>query len=404
MAGDLERDDERVRRIQGALTSNALDAIVCTLPSNVLLVSGYWPVIGTAIAIATGEGAVALLVPEDEIDLARHSWANEIHTFQGGCLESLASTAQKVPGPLGALGKQVGLDSGSVIGFEGSASFDPLSYASTFVYGAALRSLLSTAFPSCTCTDATPFLEQLQSVLTSREVHNVRIACETARQAFVQAPLRICKGVCESEVASVVRGKLLTTAEPAKRSDGFVYCMSGPNSAQAYAAYQRSSSRAIQSADFVLLHCNSYCGGFWTDITRTFIAGNAEIRTMKIMDAVLEASRTAITAVRPGVRAAAVDRAARHVLEKHGFAKEFRHATGHGVGFAAINHNALPRIHPLSEEILEPGMVFNIEPGVYIPGFGGMRHCDMVLVTDGGTELLTPFLSRTEQLVLPEPG
>src|SRR6185312_7161560 len=104
-----------------------------------------------------------------------------------------------------------------------------------------------------------------------------------------------------------------------------------------------------------------------------------------------------------GIGAATVDGAARQVLESRGFGKEFRHATGHGVGFAAINHNALPRIHPLSEEILEAGMIFNIEPAVYIPRFGGMRHCDMVVVTDDGAELLTPFINSAEQLLLGGP-
>jgi Xaa-Pro aminopeptidase len=71
------------------------------------------------------------------------------------------------------------------------------------------------------------------------------------------------------------------------------------------------------------------------------------------------------------------------------------------VGFAAINHDALPRIHPLSDDILEIGMVFNIEPAVYVPEIGGIRHCDMVAVTENGAELLTPFQSEGNQLVLP---
>jgi len=398
--GALERDQERVGRIQAELQKNGLDALICTLPSNVLLVSGYWPVIGTAIAIATREGAIAVLAPEDEAELARHSWGNEIRTFEGGSLESLARTAENVPGPLNSLGKLMGFDSGRVIGFEGSSSFDPPSYASTFVYGAVLPTLLSTAFPSCTCTDATQSLEQLQATLTPRELQIVREACRTASEAFLDGTPQIREGVRECQIAAVVRSKLLTAADHSKRSDGFAYCMSGPNSAQAYAAYQRSRSRAIQRGDFVLLHCNSYCGGFWTDITRTFCVGEPDTQKTRIIDAVLEASRAAIDTVRPGMKASDVDRAARQVLESHGFGEEFRHATGHGVGFAAINHNALPRIHPLSDEILEVGMLFNIEPAVYIPDFGGMRHCDMVVVTDDGAELLTPFLSRTEQLVV----
>ena len=125
------------------------------------------------------------------------------------------------------------------------------------------------------------------------------------------------------------------------------------------------------------MHCNSYNGGFWTDITQMFCVGEPDAGQSVIIDAVLEASKNAFHAVRPGIQASVVDRAAREVLESHGFGKEFKHATGHGVGFAAINHNARPRIHPLSDDLLEAGMVFNIEPAVYIPGQGGMRHCNM---------------------------
>ena len=121
---------------------------------------------------------------------------------------------------------------------------------------------------------------------------------------------------------------------------------------------------------------------------------------MAITDAVLEATGRAIDAIRPGARASGIDTAAREVLKARGYANAFRHATGHGVGFAAINHDALPRIHPLSDEILEPGMVFNIEPAVYIPGFGGMRQCNMVAGTDTGVELLTGFQNETRDLIL----
>jgi Xaa-Pro dipeptidase len=79
------------------------------------------------------------------------------------------------------------------------------------------------------------------------------------------------------------------------------------------------------------------------------------------------------------------------VLKSHGFGDAFKHATGHGVGFAAADANALPRIHPKSPDILKTGMTFNIEPAIYIEEIGGMRHCDVVACTDSGAELLTDF-------------
>ncbi len=108
-----------------------------------------------------------------------------------------------------------------------------------------------------------------------------------------------------------------------------------------------------------------------------------------------------MSAVRPGAKASDVDRRAREAMRSRGFGEAFSHPAGHGVGFAAIDHDALPRIHPKSEETLEPGMVFNIEPAAYFEGEGGIRHCNMVAVTETGAELLTPFLSVIEDLIVP---
>lgn len=93
----------------------------------------------------------------------------------------------------------------------------------------------------------------------------------------------------------------------------------------------------------------------------------------------------------PTSRADAIDRAAREVLEDAGFGADFRHPTGHGVGFIAIDHEEPPQLHPHSDEPLLSGMVFNVEPGIYIGGLGSMRDCNMVAVTEDGCELLSPF-------------
>ena len=117
-------------------------------------------------------------------------------------------------------------------------------------------------------------------------------------------------------------------------------------------------------------------------------------------EAVFAALDAAIAAVSPGVTAAAVDRAARELLAERGFASEFKHGLGHGVGFNAIDHNAPPRLHPVSTDRLETGMVFNIEPAIYIEGYGGIRHCDMVAVRTGGAEILTDFQRTPAEMVI----
>src|SRR5947209_16408195 len=144
----MPRDDDRVSRICAALDADGLDALVCTLTSNVLMTSGYWPVIGHSIAIVTREAAVALLVPEDEERLAsKDGWADVLHTFRTGSLDDMPNISQIVTRHLARLNQSLRLPRGATLGFEEAAFFDPSSYAASFVYGASLPHILSDAFP-----------------------------------------------------------------------------------------------------------------------------------------------------------------------------------------------------------------------------------------------------------------
>jgi Xaa-Pro aminopeptidase len=115
---------------------------------------------------------------------------------------------------------------------------------------------------------------------------------------------------------------------------------------------------------------------------------------------VVAARTAALDAIRPGAIAREVDQAARKVMKSRGFGEAFKHPTGHGVGYAAIDHNARPRLHPESNDRLLEGMVFNVEPGIYLEGQDGMRHCDVVLVTEQGAKVLTPFYCDSTELIL----
>ena len=378
-----------------------MDAVVCTLPSRVLMLSGYWPVVGTSIAIVTSEGFVVLVAPEDERDLALNGWADEVRFFAPGSLSELSSSVENVYSPLSDVAATLGLAGKTVIGYEADAVFEPVSYAAMHLYGAAIRELLHEIFPAATLKSASDLITRLRSTLTSYEVERVRTACRIAETAFKEGAKAFHAGLSELEVAALFRTPLSTQSfAGVERADGFTYCMSGPNSVCAYASYQRSTSRKVETGDLMLVHCNSYADGYWTDITRTFCIGEADERKLKMYDAVLAARTAALASIRAGVKAAAVDEAAREVMIDCGFGQEFRHGLGHCVGYAAINHNAPPRLHPRSDDVLATGMVFNVEPACYIDGFGGLRHCDMVLVTATGAEVLTPFQNNTRDLTL----
>jgi Xaa-Pro aminopeptidase len=278
---------------------------------------------------------------------------------------------------------------------------EPSSYAGTTRYLATIPALLQ-AITSTSPINATDLLLDLRAVLTPGELVRLRLACRIASDTYRAGVGGIAPGTTERDVAGGFRAALESAAveedEGLERAGGFVFCMSGPNAALAYRAYARTRQRRITDADMVMVHCNSFVDGFWTDITRTFHVRSGDGRAGELFDAVLAARHAALAAIRPGVRGREVDRAARQVLAERGLGPQFKHGTGHGVGFAAIDHSARPRIHPASDDVLEVGMVFNVEPAVYLEGWGGLRHCDMVAVTSEGAELLTPFQSSLHEL------
>lgn len=220
----------------------------------------------------------------------------------------------------------------------------------------------------------------------------LRRACKLAAAGFQEAGAAIVRGRHEDEIAADIGAAFARVANHGfERGSGYFFCMSGPNSFKAAGAFARTRSRAVEDGDLVMIHANTVGDGYWTDITRTYVAGRANEMQQRMQSAIAGARSAALNAIRPGACASAVDAAARDVLASRGFKKAFKHATGHGVGFAAADPNAVPRLHPQSPDRLEVGMTFNVEPALYIEGIGGIRHCDVVACTGSGAEVLTDF-------------
>lgn len=397
----MTRDEIRIETIRSALSEAGLDALVCALPGNALLLSGYWPVVGTSLAIATREGRTVLIAPDDEMEIAERALADEVRRYQPASLEVIRRAEDALWLMLREAAADLYIEKGR-IGYERGPSFVPVSYASMHLHGASIVDLLRRSLPEARLRPADDLLAKLRATPTPTEAARIRQACHIAERAFLEGSRQLREGIKECEAAALFRAPLSAAVllPGVQRADGFVACMSGVNSAGAYGAYARSRDREIEPGDFVMIHCNSYADGYWADITRTFVMGEAGPRKLEMYGAVHAASRAAIEVIRPGARAADVDAAAREALVARGFGDRFKHATGHGVGFAAIDHNAPPRLHPASDDRLETGMVFNVEPAIYVEGFGGLRHCDMAMVTETGVEILTPFQSSIEHLVI----
>ena len=396
----MARDEERIARIRDTVRDSGLDALICTLPENVLMLSGYWPVVGTAVAVATAEGRVAVLAPEDEAELARDGWA-DARTYQPGSLSALTAASQAIVEPLAGLLTDLGVAEGR-LGREEGSIFEPAPYAAMYTFQATINDVVTSAVGKAPVSGAES-ISRLRAALTPAEVARVRLACKIAASAFTSVAPTMRPGLREPEVAPAFAAPMEIeglAAQGVQRAGAFVWCMSGPNSALAGAAYARTGNRELREGDFVLVHCNSQINGYWTDITRTYCLGQPDERKRSMYDAVFTARTAALAAIRPGARAADVDSAARDVLTQRGFGEYFTHGIGHNVGFSAISPDFPPRLHPASPDLLELGMTFNIEPSIYIEGYGGLRHCDVVTLGADGAEVLTPFQADLPDLIL----
>ena len=185
-------------------------------------------------------------------------------------------------------------------------------------------------------------------MLTRRELSRLRLACRVAGEAFRTGAASIVPGSAEREVAAAFRAPLEAYADregdALVRAGGFTWCMSGPDAALGYRSYARTRNRRILFGDLVMVHCNSFVDGLWTDITRTYHPGPVDDGVRDLFEAVL-AARVALAAIAPGARAAAVDRAAREVLADRGLGDELP-AMVPGTASACSHHDALAANSP----------------------------------------------------------
>ena len=392
---------ERAARVAAQLERSSLDGLICVLPSNVLMLSGYWPVVGLSVALATRAG-IRLLVPKDESELAKAGWAGEVAQYEPGSLREQLDPIRALEGPLRDQIAGAGLEKGR-IGYETGSIFEGSSYSATYRFLGNLRPLIERAVPGINLVPAAEAIAALRFSLTAHEAGRVRLACNLAAESFGAARAAIEPGRSEAEVATALSASFQVSAlqtASVTRAGAFAWCMSGPNSAKAGGAFARTTDRRLDRGDLVLVHSNPYVDGYFADITRTYVLGSPNPHVGEMFEALLAAREAALATLGPGVRAAEADRAARQVIEKAGYGSNFTHGLGHSVGFSVISAELPPRLNPTSPDVLEPGCTFNVEPATYIEGEGGIRHCDVITITESGYELLTPFHSTLDDLVV----
>ncbi|HEX3820770.1 MAG TPA: Xaa-Pro peptidase family protein [Candidatus Sulfotelmatobacter sp.] len=230
--------------------------------------------------------------------------------------------------------------------------------------------------------DAPAIVERARMIKDADELNLVRDAVRLGAKLFERAVEVMRPGVKEVEVAAQM--ELAARQAGAEEMSFPTIIASGARSALPHG---RASSQPIPSGAFVVCDFGVILSGYCSDQTRTVWVGKVSNEARHAYEAVRHAQQAGIEAVRPGATTGEVDAAARVVLRKAGLGKYFTHSTGHGVG---LEIHEIPRVAKGQEEVLQPGMVITIEPGVYFPGKWGVRIEDMVAVTSSGCEVLTP--------------
>ena len=271
-----------------------------------------------------------------------------------------------------AFSKGFGTSGASVIGVEDGA-MRLLEYR-----------LLQTVFPNAKFVDATDSIGSLRMYKDRSEIAAMQQAAEIAERALSAAITEIQVGMTERQVANLLLQKLLSAGSTGELPFQPIVS-TGPNGANPHAV---PSERKLQKGDLLVIDFGASVEGYYSDITRTFAIAEYSDEQKLIHNTVRAANQAGHAAASPGVACGDVDTSTRKVIEDAGYGKYFIHRTGHGLGMQA---HEPPYIRRGNLMLLEPGMTFTIEPGIYLPGQFGVRIEDDVLITESGLHSFSSF-------------
>ena len=383
---------DRLDRMREAMQAADLDALVLRLPENVLLLSGFWPMIGAAVLVFPVDGSSVCIVPQCyESEASASLWDAQAIYYRYGVLGA-QRPAQALRDILEGLN---GAARWKKIGYEGDFEVIAPSWNSgeVLVPTTQSRELLSTAFPGRDLVDASALLKSERRIKTAYEIAKLRVASEISCIGLDVFERSVRVGVSGVELAAEVEREVMikgTGYHGAMRVRAYAQVAVGADeSAVGYRPNEISTARRLQDGDVALLELGLVADGYWADRTRVRVAGQPRDEQLRIFDTVLKAQQAATAALRPGICGDDVDEAARAVIRDAGYGSSFPHITGHGLGFCY--HESSPILGPGSLEPLQEGMLTSVEPGVYLKPFGGFRLEDDVILTKDGSEILGPF-------------
>jgi len=353
----------RLNRLKMSLTRENLDAVVVLVEENRRYLSNF-----TGEDTQFDESAGALIITLNDLILAtdsryvlqakRESPQYDIVTYKEGLAKALPPILKRLD-----LKK---------LGFESIR----MSYKQ---HGEILKELTKAAL-DVKLVPTENLVEDLRIIKANPEIDAIKAALAIAESVFSDCLPLIQPGVTEKQLAWTMEKQLHEAGADSLSFPTIV--AAGPNSALPHAI---PGSRKINAGEPLLFDWGVKLNGYCSDISRTVVIGKPDETFKKVFQTVLDAQRLAIEAVKPGVSSKAVDEIARNYINAKGFKGKFGHGLGHGTGLAI--HES-PRLSPIRDTPLEPGMVSTIEPGIYLPDWGGVRLENMIVVRDGSAEIL----------------
>ena len=350
----------RVEGLRHTISLKKIDAFLVNNIKNIRYLTGF-----------TGSSAFALVTEDRAYFFTdfryREQAESEVLNF-----DRRLEKGQRIP-IIRALVKKLGIRR---IGFESSIPFD---------FYDQLRKLPIAIIPQ------SGLIEKLRMIKDAGELKSINEAIRRAEESFLTVKPRIKPGITERAVALGLEEEL---KKRGCRSIPFdIIVASGKHSAMPHAC---QTEKKIEKGDFVIIDWGGEADGYYSDMTRTLLMSGPDMaRKKKIFDIVNRARQRAILEVGEGRQSSEVDTAARQVIRAAGYGDFFGHGTGHGIG---LDVHEGPRISWTGRESLAEGMVFSIEPGIYVPGVGGVRIEDLVLVEGDKGSMLTT-LSRKLELI-----
>ncbi|MGC8880037.1 MAG: M24 family metallopeptidase [Anaerolineae bacterium] len=347
----------RLRDLRQLMHAHGLAALLISEPHNRRYLSGF-----------TGSAGVLLITHERQGIATDFRYYTQVRQQ---CPDwELFQVGRDFEGQLASLLRELGVQ-GSTVGYEAAH----VSVETWRRWSAAVGS-------TATLVETVGLVEQLRQVKDEDELAAMRRAIAIAEQAWSQLLEVLRPGMCEREVAWQLESSMRTLGAEAVAFPLIV--ASGPNGALPHAA---PSERPIQAGEPVVIDFGCVVDGYCSDLTRTVCLGQpSDARYEALWQLVHRAQQAALRGVKAGISGAQADQLVRDVITAAGYGEYFGHGLGHGIGLAA--HEA-PRLNPTSSDVLPAGAVVSVEPGIYLPDWGGVRIEDLVLLHPDGAEVLT---------------